>query len=220
MLNALRRRWWAGKGRGALARLLAAPTPDPRVTIAEARLLALDLELTGLDPKRAEVVSVGFVPVDELRVRLAEARRFLVRPNGGVAGSAHVHQLTDRELALADPLEPALEAVVEALEGRALLVHYAALDHGVLNRLCWTHYGAPLIVPIVDTLALAYRDALRSGREPKQGSLRLPALRAEHNLPVVKLHGALGDAIATAELFLAMAARRGPETRLKDVLAG
>lgn len=216
MLDGWKRRYYRRWCQGPLRHLLESGLQSSDTPITEARLLALDLELTGLDPKRAEVISVGFVPVDGLRILFSGARRFLVRPEGSVQGSAHVHMLRDADLAGAGELDEALEAVVEALAGRSLLVHFAGLDHGVLSRLCRKRWGAPLVVPIVDTLALAHRKVLRSGREPKQGSLRLPALRASYGLPVAHLHGALSDAVATAELFLAMVAETGLQARLRD----
>ncbi len=218
MLQRLRRSYHASRVRGPLRRLLAAPPPRLGVPVTESRLLALDLELTGLDPSRAEVISVGFVPVDNLRIRLGEARRFLVRPNGDVQASAHVHLLRDMDLLAAGTIDVALDALLSALEGRAMLVHYAGLDHRILSRLCKERWSGPLIVPVVDTLALAHRSVLRSGREVMPGSLRLPALRARYGLPVARLHGSLCDAVATAELFLAMAAERGLQSRLSDFL--
>jgi len=60
-----------------------------------------------------------------------------------------------------------------------------------------------LLVPTVDTLALAHRSCVRQGREPVRGSLRLAALRERYNLPAYASHDSLVDAIAAAELFLA-----------------
>lgn len=217
MLARARRQWWSSRARGPLADLMDTPAPTGRTPIEACPFLALDLETTSVDPKKAELISIGYVPIDRLGIRLSGAERMLVRPEGDVGGSAHVHRLTDEELARAGPLEPALARTLGALRGRVLLVHYAALDFGVLTRLCKQIYGAPLIVPVVDTLALAHRELRLSGHEPRPGSLRLPALRARHNLPVARLHGALGDALATAELFLAMAAAR-PGVRLQGLL--
>lgn len=216
MLGGLRRRYYSGRAHGPIRDFLSSVPQPLEVPIREARLLALDLELTDLDQRRAEIISVGFVPIDGLRICMSGARRILVRPNGNVEASAHVHMLRDSDLADAEPIETALEALLSALEGRALLVHFAALDHSVLSRLCRERWSAPLLVHTVDTLALAYRRALRSGREPKHGSLRLPALRANYGLPVAHLHGALSDAVATAELFLAMVAEQGLQSRLRD----
>jgi DNA polymerase-3 subunit epsilon len=219
MFEGWRLKYYRSRCRGPLRPLLAEEPPRSSTPITQSRLLALDLELTGLQA-RAEVISVGFVPVDGLRISLAGARRILVRPEGTVASSAHVHMIRDMDLAAAGDLDAALAEVLDALRGRALLVHHAALDHGVLSRLCRERWQAPLIVPVVDTFALARRSAQRAGREILPGSLRLPALRARYGLPVAHLHGALSDAVATAELFLAMVAEQGLQTRLGDWRAG
>lgn len=216
MIGAVKRRFYCGRAQGPIHRFLSSEPQPLGTPIKQARLLAVDLELTGLDQRKAEVISLGYVPVDGLRIQLSGARRILVRPQGSVEGSAHIHMIRDEDLTNADTIETALEELLHALEGRALLVHFAGLDHRVLSRLCRHRWAAPLIVHVVDTLALAYRTAMRTGQEPKQGSLRLPALRAQYGLPVAHLHGALSDAVATAELFLAMAAEHGLQSRLKD----
>lgn len=218
MLFGVRRRLASRTAKGAARTFLSAAAPDPGQRIDEVPLLALDLELTGLDARRAEIVSIGFVPIDGLRIKLDGAHKLLVRPEGNVENSAHVHMIRDADLVDAGRITDAMAATLEALAGRALLVHYAGLDHGVLNRVCRQLWQVPLLVPIVDTLAIAHRSVVRTGREPEQGSLRLPALRARYGLPVAHLHGALSDAVATAELFLAMVAERGRQTRLRDYL--
>ena len=50
---------------GPLRDYLARPFPDPSEQLTTLRLLAVDLETTGLDPARDHLLSIGFVPVDE-----------------------------------------------------------------------------------------------------------------------------------------------------------
>jgi DNA polymerase III alpha subunit (gram-positive type) len=50
-----------------------------------ARFCVLDLETTGLDPKRDEIISFGAVPVDEGRVHPADAVHFLAKPRRPIA---------------------------------------------------------------------------------------------------------------------------------------
>ena len=55
------------------------------------RLLAVDLETTGLDPQRDEILSIGMVPVDGLSIVLSGARHMVVRGARSVGQSAVVH---------------------------------------------------------------------------------------------------------------------------------
>ena len=47
-------------------------------------------------------------------------------------------------------------------------------------------------------------------KDDQTGDLRLFNLRPRYNLPRYKAHNALSDAIATAELFMALAAEMAP----------
>ena len=78
-----------------------------------------------------------------------------------------------------------------------------------LDRLCRARYGCALPVPVLDTLALAHARQQRRHHEAGRDSLRLGALRERYRLPRYAAHDCLVDALATAELLLAMLAREG-----------
>ena len=86
------------------------------------RLLALDVETTGLVPGRDRVVSVGWVPVDGDRLDLAGARRFVVRGDdpgaavGGVGAGQHGGGRADHLLGRSRPHAPPLEHRNRGLE--------------------------------------------------------------------------------------------------------
>ena len=64
---------------GPVRDYLSTPGPAPRTDVSELPLLALDLETTGLDPRTDQILSVGFVPVDGLRIELGGAEQILCR---------------------------------------------------------------------------------------------------------------------------------------------
>lgn len=192
---------------------LAQPLPARGLDYRAAEFLALDLETTGLDPARDQIISVGYVPLRAGRIRLAEARHALVRIEASVAQSAAVHGILDAHLSDGAALEAVLDGLLEALAERVLLVHHAPLDLGFLHAACRRCYGVPLSVRVVDTLALTERRARHRRADLPEGALRLHALRQRYGLPRYPAHDALTDALATAELFLAIAAdmaRDGP----------
>ena len=78
------------------------------------------------------------------------------------------------------------------------------------------------MVPVIDTQALALRQLKRQHALIRNGDLRLFNLRNRYHLPVYKAHHALSDALATAELFLALFSDLCPDQKcqLKDVLTG
>ena len=206
---------------GILRDYLSAPLPSPTTPVAQLRLLAVDLETTGLQPGRDSVVAVGFVPVQGGRVQLAGARQFVVRPPGDVGQSARFHGLTDDVVAAGSALEGVLAEVLGALRGCVLLAHHADLEVGFLSAACEQLLGGPLPCAVVDTMALEERlTRHRWPEEPPPGSMRLGAARGRRGLPRYRAHDALTDAVACAELYLAQVAELGDDRLLlRDLLS-
>jgi len=198
------------------ALLVVPPAPVPRAAL---RLLAVDVETTGLVAGRDRLVSVGWVPVDGDRVDLAGARRHVVR--GHDPGSAaEIHGLTQADLAAGTPLNEVLDELRTALEGRALLAHHATFDLGFL-RAAFREAGQRMPrLTAVCTLTL-HKQLLRADalEEWPEGALRLWVARERYGLPAGRPHDALGDALACAELYLGQAAElgRGRTLTLRDV---
>jgi len=214
-----RARQLAHTSEGPLRDYLALPFPDPSEPHTTLRLLAVDLETTGLEPARDHILSIGFVPVDGLRIVLSGARRLVVRSDTEVGQSAAIHGLTDDAVAAGVPLADALAALLAALGGRFLLAHHATIEREFLSAACERVLGGPLPCLSVDTLALEQRLLARGwGDEPPPGSLRLSAARERHGLPRYRSHEALTDALACAELYLAQAADLGRVLKLRQLL--
>ncbi|MDH3274702.1 MAG: exonuclease domain-containing protein [Gammaproteobacteria bacterium] len=204
----------------ALTELLRAPMPRRSLPFADTEFLCLDIETTGLDPRTAEMLSVGWVVIRQARVELGTATSLLVRPDGNVGHSATVHGLTDTQCESGLEIHDVLARTFQALHGRALVVHYSGLDKALLDRFSLALFGGPVPVPLVDTLALERQRRERRHHVNEQQSLRLADLRRAYHLPVYGQHNCLTDAIATAELLLAMVATHGDvnRTRLGDLV--
>lgn len=201
---------------GPLRDYLAQPFPDGTTPVEELPLLALDVETTGLDPRKDHVLSVGFVPLDGLRIDLSGARRLLLAGAHEVGQSATVHRITDDDLAAygVPPLE-ALTATLEALTGRVILAHYAVIETGFLDAIARRVFGAGAPSIAIDTLELQRRLTTTWNKEPLVGTLRLWPARERWGLPSYQAHEALIDALACAELYLAQVSRlreEGPVT--------
>lgn len=178
------------------------------VPFSECAFLALDLETTGLRPETDQIVAAGWVPVERGEVVLAGARSVLVGTSAPLGESVTIHGLTDEKLADAPPLAEVLPNLLEALDGRVLVCHYATLEVGFLSR------AVPgLKMTYVDTLALERRLTANRNGEVAPGSLRLDAARRRHGLPAYAAHDALTDALGAAELFLAQAAEVAERVR-------
>jgi DNA polymerase-3 subunit epsilon len=213
------RRWYLSRKhlREPLPTLFRSELPHRSSSFEDTEFVALDIETTGLNPSTAQVLSVGWVVLRNGRVALETAESHLVRPSRGVGSSASVHGLTDTVVIEGEHWGDVLDQVVWNLQGRVLLVHHAGLDKLLLDRLCMLRYGARLYVPVVDTLMLELRNQQRRHHIESRKSLRLSELREHFGLPRYSAHDSLVDAIATAELLIAMVAH-GNKVSLGDVL--
>lgn len=214
------KRWYYAhrNTREPLRSLLAGDPPDPSTRIDDVEFVALDIETTGLDAATADMLSVGWVAVRGTRIDLRTAETYIVQPSGDVGSSASVHGLTDTMVGLGQNWGVVLDKIVEALAGRALVVHHAGLDKVLLDRMCRRRYGARLLVPVVDTLAIELRRQRHRHHESSDRSLRLPALRGEYGLPRYASHDCLVDALGAAELLIAII-RNKKARSLGDLLA-
>ena len=200
-----------GLGAGAYSR---ARPPRGSLPWRAAGYCAVDLELSGLDPRRDEILSFGAVPIDGGRVQPGAAVQGRVLPQRAVSEtSIRVHGLRAADLAAAPPLHIAIDPLLAAMAGRVLVVHVAAVERGFL-RPALRRQSLRLRGPIVDTSVLG---ALwlheRDGRRPQR--LSLTELSGELGLPAHNPHDALADALTTAQVFIALATHldaRGPET--------
>jgi DNA polymerase-3 subunit epsilon len=179
---------------------------------------ALDLETSGLRPREDEILSVGMVPVRRGVIRYGERLYRLVRPETPASLSTEgirAHHILPAELEQA-PLLPAVLAEVEPrIREGVLLLHHAGLDLAFLRR-AWRRCGWRWPRPrVVDTeLLLVALEHRRQRFEPfpRPTSTALAASREALGLPAYPNHHALWDALATAELFLAVRARLGAKT--------
>lgn len=191
------------RGAGALA-YRRTRLPRGRMPWRAASYCAVDLELSGLDPKRDEIVSFGAIPIEDGRVQLSAAVHGRVRPLRAISEAAiRVHGMRAADLAGAPPLDVAIDPLLAVMAGRIPVVHVAAIERGFL-RPALRRQGVRLRGPMIDTsvLGLIWLHE-RDGHAPRRTSLT--GLAAALGLPAHHPHDAFGDALTTAQAFVALA---------------
>lgn len=206
------RRPWRAPATPEASRYAGAALDAPHTPWRQAHFCVVDLELTGLG-RRDEILAFGALAVDAGRVVAGSAASGLVRPSRPPApSSVVVHGLRAADLADAPGGPEALAPLLAAMAGRVLVAHHAWVERSFLGR-ALARGGTRLRGPVVDTFALA-RLLARLERRPEPPR-DLTALVEGLGLPAHRPHEALGDALTTAQLFVALATRldaRGPET--------
>ena len=206
----LRRLPYTARVRGtALQRCWSVPLPATGSDWRRVSFLVVDAEMSSLDVSDGELLSVGWVCVENGSIALDSARHYLVKAEKSVGDSATIHQLRDCEVDAGALPGEVLGRFLETAAGKVLVAHNASLDLAYLNAVSRLEFGAPVLLPAVDTLIQEQRLMSRRDLVVKPGDLRLQACRDRYNLPRLPAHNALVDALATAELLIAMAAHRG-----------
>jgi DNA polymerase-3 subunit epsilon len=210
-----RRRAAAAAACRELREALAAPLPDPGQPVRQAPMLAVDLEMTGLDPARDAILSIGWVPLDEGGVRLDGAGEVAIAGSGRSVGeSATIHGIRDCDRDGGSSEAEALAALVRAAAGRVTVFHHAPLDLGFLAVALRAAFGIGWLWPWIDTLDWERRRCPEV-EERVEGSSRLDAVRERYGLDPRSAHDALADALSCAEVALVLAAHS--RARLIDV---
>jgi DNA polymerase-3 subunit epsilon len=177
---------------------LQTPPPAPSVPWREASFAVLGLEVTGSDPDRDQILSLACVPVRRGRAIIGQSSETTVDP---------------------EQMHPALDAILEALTGRVLVAHAAAVHVGFLS-VALRSAGLELMGPALDTSVLAAWVPPRAGSKAQWplamgASPGLAWAASSMGLPIHRPHQASGEALTAAQLFMALAShldRAHPQT--------
>ncbi|MCC5879374.1 MAG: 3'-5' exonuclease [Idiomarina sp.] len=190
--------------------MVSADTP-----LKDVPLIAVDFETTGLDARKHGIVSVGAVPFNLQRVRMREAKYWVVKPRRALTDeSVVIHGITHSDIANAPDFDAVLEQMLQAFAGHVWVVHYRGIERDFFKQTLLERIREHIDFPVIDTMQLESR-LHRVDRRPwwqrwrsinTQVSIRLADSRARYHLPHYAPHDAMTDAQACAELLQAQVA--------------
>ncbi|MDP2563160.1 3'-5' exonuclease [Pseudoalteromonas marina] len=167
------------------------------------RYLVIDLELTGLDSKQHEIVSVAWVVIDNQCIKMSDSQHFINKDVKSLEQSPVFHGISTDSVAQGQSLQSILMSLSAHFSDCILVFHNAMLDWGFL-KLALKNAGVtqrPKL--IIDTLQIEKKRLLQHTSDIKLDDLTLNECRNRYDLPSYHCHHALTDAQATAELLLA-----------------
>lgn len=185
---------------------------QPSRLFSASRFLVIDCEMSGLNPKKSQLLSIGWVMIEHGRIVNASARHLLIHADRGAGDSSRIHGLLDSNLAGAISPATALMLLAKQMPGAVLVFHHASLDMRFLQRASMESFRCPLLFSYVDTMMI---EKQRIHLQGKSASLSLAKCRERYGLASGSQHNALADAQATAELLLAQASYLGKPDKLK-----
>ena len=156
--------------------------------------VVLDLETSGLDPARSEIVEIGAVRIRDGRIE--DEFHTLIKPKMGMSKiSERITGITDAMLEDQPPIEEVLPKFLEFLSDSIIVAHNASFDYRFLRFWVEKILGKKIENPYIDTLSLA-RALL------KMNSYSLDKVASKLKLESFQHHRALDDARTTAMIFI------------------
>ena len=183
---------------------LTAPAELSEHTLRAQRWVVVDLETSGLNLNRDQVLSIGAMVIEDGAIDLGQAfERTLLRTDNPLSPSVLLHGLGPSAIAAgSDPVDALLDFMAFVGDSPVLAFH-APFDQHMLSRALKDSLGYRLQHPFMDVAALAPMLC-------PQVTVREAGLDdwiKHFNLHVEDRHNASADALATAELALILFSR-------------
>ncbi len=197
---------------------LSKPQPIDFKQLKETRFVVLDLETTGLNIHKDQVIAIGAVVIQDNEIKINQSfERTLFRKTANVDGTVLIHGISPEEIASGSPPEQALIDLMTFADNSVFLAYHAPFDHGMLSRALKRDLGVKLKHTFIDVadIASAIFPNIKVGRTMQNAGLDD---WVEHfKLNVTNRHNASADALATAEITLILL--REAERQAIDTLA-
>jgi DNA polymerase-3 subunit epsilon len=165
-------------------------------------LVCFDCETTGLNPKKADILSIGAVIIQENRILTSQKLElFLKPPNDIDEASIKVHHL--RHCDLENGLEPnqAVLRFLRFIGARPLVGYYLEFDVAMINKYIKPLLGITLPNKQFEVSAI-YHDKKQLAIPQGNIDLRFDTIMNELELPKLGKHDAFNDALMTAMMYV------------------
>jgi len=167
--------------------------------LTDCRLIVLDLETTGLNPGRDEVIAIGAVAINGGCIPLSDQFDLILRrPELDIRETVLIHGIGPEALTRGHETEEALLHLLEWMNGDPILAFHSDFDQKFLEKTLKKELGYNRTHTWIDVAELL--PALFPEADP--GGRSLDHWAGHFGLEVSERHHAAADAMATAELTL------------------
>ena len=183
--------------------------------VPEDELVCFDCETTSINPKKAELLSIGAVKIKNNKVLTSERLELFLKPSAGIdEDSIKVHHLRHCDLEHALEPEVAIEQFLEFIGGRPLVGYYLEFDVKMINKYIKPKLG--IVLPNAkNEVSGLYYDKKQSVAHPVHVDLRFDAIMEDLALPSLGKHDAFNDALMTALMYVKLTHVKSLPTRYK-----
>lgn len=191
------------------------PTPKTAgdQSLSQCRLIVLDLETTGLNPQKDEVIAIGAVAINRCTIPLDDQFDLILRrPELDIRETVLIHGIGTEALTQGHETEDALLHLLEWMNGDPILAYHSAFDQRFLEKTLKAQLGytaSHLWMDVAELLPAFFPKAETKGKGLDHWS-ELFGLEASER------HHAAADALVTAELTL-IALNKARKTKVKTL---
>jgi DNA polymerase-3 subunit epsilon len=194
LLLKFKRLWQSRRLTQAKFKFLFQPPPDND-------WVSFDCETTGLNPKTAEILSIGAVKIRGHQILHGQRLELIVKPTGSIQpDSIPIHHIRDQDAREGLSAEEALYQFLDFIGSRPLVGYYIDFDIALINQLTRRYLNTSLPNLSIDVASLYYDEKI--GLIPQNRlDLRFETLLNKMEVPRLNQHDAYQDALMTAMLF-------------------
>ena len=127
--------------------------------LADYSFVVFDTELTGLNKRKDEIISIGAVRIENLQISISKTFFSLVKPSikkNDPSNATFIHRITPEQLKQAPEMEEVLPEFIEFCGNSLLVGHFVGIDTHFLNKATRKILGGSISNPSVDTMRLAH----------------------------------------------------------------
>lgn len=189
--------------------MLSAPLPAISADLYQLDYVALDFETTGFYPDNDHLLSVGYLTMGNQQIILSEAVEHLIKSSEKIkAETAVINHIVPEMLENGLAVKDVMDELFETITGKVLIAHGCIIEKRFIDHYVAEQFNLPPLPLLwVDTLTIEKSFTVHRGNTDS-ADFRLASIRTRHGLPEYPAHGALIDALATAELYLALLKKR------------
>ena len=162
----------------------------------EPSFVVIDVETTGLRPQESNIIEIAIVGLDALGNKVSEWSSLINPPGVGELGATHIHGINRAMVEQAPDFAELAPEILDRLADHILVGHVIEFD---LGHLAHEFANAKIPLPNLGSVSICTRNLAR--RVLHITPVTLENCCAQLGITIHGAHSALGDTIATAELF-------------------
>ncbi|NOY10963.1 MAG: 3'-5' exonuclease [Archaeoglobi archaeon] len=170
--------------------------------LRDVEFCVIDLETTGLNTKKDEIISFASIPIRDMTIHLDEAFYTLIRPEKFRVDSIKYHGITESDLRDAPTFAEVADRIEEVIDDRVIVGYAVWVDVEFLKNAFKKKLKKKLRVERYVDVAEVEAWLIKKRGSAVTFRLDFESLMKIYRVEGFQRHTALGDAFSTAYVFL------------------